>query len=131
MTKDEMKNKYIAFITEISEILGLGKPIDILKLCATTDLFFQPLEKRIAELEKENAELKGEADDILDNWCRGDDPCPHLKKRDEQLTKAKEIIKDLLQCLPKENIEGIYEITEEAEQFINEVENDRNRKKSD
>ena len=126
-----MKNKYIAFITEISEILGLGKPIDILKLCATTDLFFQPLEKRIAELEKENAELKGEADDILDNWCRGDDPCPHLKKRDEQLTKAKEIIKDLLQCLPKENIEGIYEITEEAEQFINEVENDRNRKKSD
>ena len=39
----------------------------------------------------------------------------------EQLTKAKEIIKDLLQCLPKENIEGIYEITEEAEHFISEV----------
>lgn len=58
MTKEEMKNKYSAFITEISEILGLGKPVDILKLCATTDLFFQPLEKRIAELEKENAEYK-------------------------------------------------------------------------
>ena len=82
----------------------------------------EPREKRIKELEKEIAELKGEADDILDNWCRGDDPCPHLKKRDEQLTKAKEIIKDLLQCLPKENIEGIYEITEEAEEFIREVE---------
>ena len=67
---------------------------------------------------KQIAELKGEADDILDNWCRGDDSCPHLKKRDEQLTKAKEIIKDLLKCLPKENIEGIYEITEEAEQFL-------------
>ena len=40
----------------------------------------------------------------------------------EQLTKAKEIIKDLLQCLPKENIEGIYEITEEAEQFLKESE---------
>lgn len=53
-----MKNKYSSFVTEISEILGLGKPIDILKLCTTTDLFFQPLEKRIAELEKENAELK-------------------------------------------------------------------------
>ena len=75
-------------------------------------------DKHIVELEKEIAELKGEADDILDNWCRGDDPCPHLKKRDEQLTKAKEIIKDLLQCLPKENIEGIYEITEEAEEFF-------------
>lgn len=37
----------------------------------------------------------------------------------EQLAKAKEIIRDLLQVLPKENIEGIYEITEEAEQFLN------------
>ena len=36
----------------------------------------------------------------------------------EQLIKAKEIIKDLLQCLPKENIEGVYEIAEEAEQFL-------------
>lgn len=58
MTKDEMENKSRAFITEISEILGLGKPIDILKLCATTELFFRPLEERIIELEKENAELK-------------------------------------------------------------------------
>lgn len=57
MTKEELKNKYSAFITEISEILGLGKPIDILKLCATTDLFFQPLEKHIEELEKENEKL--------------------------------------------------------------------------
>ncbi len=40
-------------------------------------------------------------------------------KCNEQLIKAKEIIKDLLQCLPKENIEGIYEITEEAEEFLN------------
>ena len=58
MTKDEMENKSRAFITEISEILGLGKPIDILKLCATTDLFFKPLEEQITELKKENAELK-------------------------------------------------------------------------
>lgn len=68
MTKDEMKNKYSAFITEISEILGLGKPVDILKLCATTDLFFQPLEKRIAELEKENAELEAQIEKMK-NWC--------------------------------------------------------------
>ena len=64
MTKDEMENKSRAFITEISEILGLGKPIDILKLCATTDLFFKPLEERITELEKENAELKEKLDKI-------------------------------------------------------------------
>lgn len=40
----------------------------------------------------------------------------------EQLTKAKGIIKDMLSILPKENIEGVYEITEEAELFIREVE---------
>lgn len=40
-------------------------------------------------------------------------------KCDEQLVKAKEIIKDLLQVLPKENIEGVYEVTEVAEQFLN------------
>lgn len=43
-------------------------------------------------------------------------------KCNEQLTKAKEIIKEMLSILPKENIEGVYEITEEAEQFISEEE---------
>lgn len=38
-----------------------------------------------------------------------------------ELTKAKEIIRDLLHCLPKENIEGVYEVTEEAEQFLKEI----------
>ena len=42
-------------------------------------------------------------------------------KGNEQLTKAKELIKEMLSILPKENIGGIYEITEEAEQFIREV----------
>lgn len=40
----------------------------------------------------------------------------------QQLVKAKEIIKDLLKCLPKENIEGIYEVTEAAEQFLRDGE---------
>ena len=39
----------------------------------------------------------------------------------KQLSRAKEIIKDLLSVLPKENIEGVYEVTEEAEQFLREV----------
>ena len=42
-------------------------------------------------------------------------------KGNEQLTKAKELIKEMLSILPKENIEGIYEITEETEEFIREV----------
>lgn len=40
----------------------------------------------------------------------------------KQLAKAKSIIKDLFSVLPKENIEGVYEVTEEAEQFLREVE---------
>ena len=38
------------------------------------------------------------------------------------MNEAKGIIKDLLHCLPKENIEGVYEVTEEAEQFLREIE---------
>ena len=38
----------------------------------------------------------------------------------KRLAKAKEIIKDLLSVLPKENIEGVYETVEAAEQFLRE-----------
>ena len=43
-------------------------------------------------------------------------------KSNEQITKAKKIIKEMLSILPKENIEDIYEITEEAEEFLRELE---------
>ena len=36
----------------------------------------------------------------------------------ENFTKAKEIIRDLLHVLPKESIEGVYEATEAAEEFL-------------
>ena len=39
-----------------------------------------------------------------------------------RLIKAMAIIKDLLSVLPKENTEGVYEVVEEAEQFLREVE---------
>lgn len=50
----------------------------------------------------------------------------YINKQREQLIKAKDIIKNLLQCLPKENIEGVYEATEAAEQFLRETENKEN-----
>ena len=46
----------------------------------------------------------------------------NLKAIVADFNKAKELIKEMLSILPKENIEGIYEITEEAEEFIREVE---------
>ena len=46
----------------------------------------------------------------------------NLKAIVTDFNKAKEIIKEMLSILPKENIEGIYEITEEAEHFLREVE---------
>ena len=39
----------------------------------------------------------------------------------ENFIRAKEIIKNLLQVLPKENIEGVYEATEAAEQFLRDT----------
>ena len=45
-----------------------------------------------------------------------------IDKQKTRLIKAKEIIKDLLKVLPKENVEGIYEVIEAAEQFLREVE---------
>lgn len=39
----------------------------------------------------------------------------------DKLAEARAIIRDLLSVLPQENIEGIYEIAEEAEQFLEEV----------
>lgn len=45
-----------------------------------------------------------------------------IAEHDKQLIKAKELIKEMLSILPKENIEGIYKITEEAEQFLRKSE---------
>lgn len=56
--KEEEKEKYSAFITEVSEILGIGKPGDIIKLCIITDNFFKPYQKRIAELEAQIEKMK-------------------------------------------------------------------------
>lgn len=125
MTKNEMENKSRAFITEISEILGLGKPIDILKLCATTDLFFKPLEERIVELEKENAELKEQlGDKVMQKRKDKADLVWKLKTANEQkavqLTKAKEILRKFLDA---KSIEETCVAESEADKFLSEVEN--------
>ena len=79
-------------------------------------MWFSAIQKDVAELEKENAELK----EKYVKEC--EDTMYVVTDYSKQLTKAKELIKEMLSILPKENIEGIYEITEEAEQFLRKSE---------
>lgn len=84
--------------------------------------------ERIEELEQKNAKLKGDADSVFDNWCKGDDPCPHLKKRDNQLTKAKEILQTVLDKWKEERwilqsekeVRMIERLMKQAEQFLSD-----------
>lgn len=46
----------------------------------------------------------------------------NLKAIVTDFNKAKELIKEMLSILPKEGIEVIYEITEEAEEFLRKSE---------
>lgn len=57
--------KYEDYVNAICEILGLKRPIDIIKLCQITDEFVEPYqshidgaEQRLQEYEKEVKELK-------------------------------------------------------------------------
>lgn len=90
--------------------------------------------KRIADLEKENAELKkelvekGQHLDLTEKeWGKDLVQMYHFKtlytKQTDQLTKAKEIIKYLLSFIQKENYKTRWDINiTEAEQFLKEVE---------
>lgn len=87
------------------------------------ELFFQVNEKteRIADLEKENAELKEALKN--DKVCK----CSHyfnFKDLEKQLTKAKELLKQLVDIEYAINIpkEKIISLRVKAEQFLSEVE---------
>jgi len=140
--KEEEKEKCSAFITEVSEILGIGKPGDIIKLCIITDNFFKPYQKRIVELERENKLIKSflycterscnncgkvncenfqrQRVDCCGLWVSFKD---YLKKRDEQLTGAKEIINAFLDFEASAMERGCYiadDTRRRAEDFIKE-----------
>lgn len=77
----------------------------------------EPREKRIEELEKEIAELKEHHKSVCDTLTN-----THRHIR-EQLTKAKEIIKELIESLEVSEGEEIREsnFVKKAEQFLKEV----------
>ena len=109
MTKDEMKNKSIVAQSLLISI-GFSNPsVSNISVIKALYLFFSPLEKRIAELEKENAQLKSK-----NCWkaCEYVEPksqwiCQHIQDV-VQLTKAKELIKEMLSILPKNNSQGLW-----------------------
>ena len=105
MSKEDMMNK-ISFALK-DPILQMG---------------FEVICSKLSRLEKENAELKEQCSILADcNTCHSSCKNENVEMK-EQLTKAKELIKEMLSILPKENIEGVYEITEKAEQFLKESE---------
>ena len=105
MDKDEMKDKISMALKD--PILQMG---------------FEVICSKLSRLEKENAELKEQCSILADcNTCHSSCKNENAEMK-EQLTKAKELIKEMLSILPKENIEGVYEITEKAEEFIREAE---------
>ena len=123
MTKDGMKGKISMALKD--PILQTG---------------FEVICSKLSRLEKENAELDCQMNrnkycysctNATDRCFRNEISCPcekykSYKDLNKQLTKAKELIKEMLSILPEENIEGIYEITEEAEQFLSEVAENEN-----
>ena len=81
----------------------------------------EPREKRIAELEKENAELKKANKKLFGRFYKKGvkDYC----EVEKQLTKAKELLKKFLEA---KNSEDTYKAEWETEQFLKEnKENDR------
>lgn len=123
---EEQKEKYANFLDKVSEILGLNKPVDILRLCAVTDEYLRPIEKHITELEKENAVLKERnikdcesfnktMKEIKEQW----------NKEHYQLIKAKDLLLRFIELKNKPCAIGhsvnmlLYEnIRSEAEQFL-------------
>jgi len=84
----------------------------------------QDLRKQIAELEKENAELKRDKEDLI--FIRNQNAKCMCEDK-EQLTKAKEIIRELVRVEYADFTNGDYsnelsKVLEQAEQFLKDNE---------
>ena len=135
---EEQKEKYANFLDKVSEILGLNKPVDILRLCAVTDEYLRPIEKHITELEKENAELrtttvalenanKAMSKELDDMTSGGISVLKNVVRSKEQLTQAKGLLKKIEKIVYNgeneiKRLSKIVDILAEAEQFLKEVE---------
>lgn len=92
-------------------------------------------EKRIEQLEKENAELKEKLEDTekaRDYWknssfdwrhkCTSRKPFKAAVKAQKQLSKAKELIEDMYDQIPSSHSDYYKDVMERARQFLKELE---------
>lgn len=92
-------------------------------------------EKRIEQLEKENAELKEKLEDTekaRDYWkdssfdwrhkCTSRKPFRAAVKAQKQLSKAKELIEDMYDQIPSSHSDYYKDVMERARQFLKEAE---------
>lgn len=92
-------------------------------------------EKRIEQLEKENAELKEKLEDTekaRDYWknssfdwrhkCTSRKPFRAAVKAQKQLSKAKELIGDMYDQIPSSHSDYYKDVMERARQFLKELE---------
>ena len=82
------------------------------------DPYFYDCYLTVAELEKENAELKDDNKVMADNYSKME------QKFYNNLTKAKELLKEFVQHYKAKTIyiENMQDLLEQAEQFVREVE---------
>lgn len=125
LEKEAEEKKY--FNHEMTDFQGFSRILQLSLLLSWIFREYESREKRIAELEKENAELKSK-----NCWktCEYAEPksqwiSQHIQDV-EQLANAKEIIKKLVHefyyLCELHNFATDYECLSEAEQFISEVE---------
>lgn len=112
------------------------KDMDVRKPCREAYLAAaEPREKRIEQLERENAELKEKLEDIekaRDYWkgssfdwrhkCTSRKPFKAAVKAQKQLAEAKELIEDMYDRIPSSHSDYYKDVMERARQFLNEVE---------
>lgn len=104
--KAEEYDKYLEVCRENAELKARLEQ-------AEKDLFdYQFNYPTIRELEKEIADLKNSNIELS---------CQKVSL-ESRCGEARKIIKDLLQVLPNENVEGVYEVTVSAEEFPREIE---------
>jgi predicted ATP-binding protein involved in virulence len=121
MTEEELKQKCkerAKIFQQAMESCKSSSPIDCIEWFAD----------RIAELEKENAELKAENQKWKDEWQeqvqKATDEGYARTLQTMQLTKAKELLRYYFDCFKNDNKYTLsdFEVVEDTEQFLSEVE---------